>query len=143
MSLLLFLFTILILFQVCHQQNPPERVNEGASTSRQDINNCEHCELENSAIRTINLMLAEETIDNNITNTTNDNSDELQMHFTMKYFPILYSLSTLLPNYSIHLDNKKDSTITLHTSSKKFFKFSKKHALSTINYGTNTTTKGR
>lgn len=76
---LLFGLILLIILKSSIQQNGNDRVNEGASTSRQDLKHCEQCELENCATRMIYLMLAEDPRNENLTTIVNNRFDELQV----------------------------------------------------------------
>lgn len=78
MNTILFLSMLLISFKISNQQNRTERINEGASTSRQDLMNCEKRELRNGAIRTISLMLAKDPRGENLTSLINNRFEELQ-----------------------------------------------------------------
>lgn len=55
-----------------------EIINAGASTSRQDLGRCEECEIENYATRLVNLMLAEDSSESNLTDTVNNRFRELE-----------------------------------------------------------------
>lgn len=81
MNAFVFVFMICVLLQPSEQQNENERINDGASTSRQDLDRCENCNIENCAMRTINLMLAEDVRGDNLTHMMNHRFDELEEFF--------------------------------------------------------------
>lgn len=77
MRKLLFILSLLTLLKMSNQTDD-ERINEGASTSRQDLTRCENCELEICATRTVFIMLAEDTRGDNPTDLINNRFEELE-----------------------------------------------------------------
>lgn len=78
MKVILCTLFIIEIFQISKQQNDNERINEGASTSTQQLNQCEKCELHNYAERIVHLMTAEDIEGGDLTDMINNRFNELE-----------------------------------------------------------------
>lgn len=78
MNFILFGTLVLVCFKISHQQNDDERINEGASTSREDLSDCEKCEISGYAERMVRLMMADDRDGGDLTYLMNNDFDALQ-----------------------------------------------------------------
>lgn len=76
-----FIFTVLvafIYFKISYQQDENERINEGASTSRQDLSKCEECEIAGYADRIVRLLVAYDRNRGDLTYLMNNDPSSLE-----------------------------------------------------------------
>lgn len=70
---------LFVFFEITHQQNDNQRINEGASTSRDGgLSECEKCKISSYAETIVRLMLAEDRDGGDLTDLVNNHFDALQ-----------------------------------------------------------------
>lgn len=96
--ILLYLFLALSV-EFTYQQNRTDRVNEGASTSRQDLRDLENWEISGYAEKVISLMMAEDKDGGDLSEMMNNDFDALQAFHDEIFSYILLAEHSSKPYY--------------------------------------------